>query len=108
MVFPVVLTLILLVVQAGLLFHTRNVVREAAAIAAEEAAIGGDGVFAGQAYLNQFDIADASVTVTIVDGVVTAEAKGSAPGLVPGVPSDIVAEATQAEERFLVESERTS
>ena len=108
---PVVIVVLMLIVQAGLLFHARQVAKAAAAEAVDAAqtptASADDGERAARSFLAQSgNLEGLAVEVTRTPDVVTARVSGGAPQLVPGFAWRVTALATARTERFVPEPER--
>jgi Flp pilus assembly protein TadG len=111
MLFPGVLFLILLVVEAGLYFHAAQRASAAADRAVEAArsvdATEEDGEAAGDAFLAGAPLLGSDVDVTFSsDDEVVATVTGTAHQLVPGIALEVTAVASAPRERFVPEPER--
>lgn len=101
--YPVVLALIFLAVQAGLVFYGRQVALSAAQIGADESAISGgsaggahEAASAWLATTGSF-IRAPQVAVPTADGqLVTVEVSGTVPCLIPGVSDFVVTQEASA------------
>lgn len=108
--FPGVLFLIILAVQAGLYWHANQraeaAADRAASVAARVDGSAGAGEAAGWAFLEAAPLEGASVSVT--RGATQAEAtvSGTAPALVPVIAWGVTAHATVEVERFVAEPDR--
>ena len=109
--FPVVLFWIMLIVQYGLWWHAKQVANAVAAEAIDAArvptGVARDGEAAADSYLTQAgNLTDIRVTVTRTPTAATAEVRGNAPRLVPGIPWSVTARSSAPVERFIPEPER--
>ena len=109
--FPAVLFWIMLIVQYGLWWHAKQVANAAAAEAVDAArvptGVARDGEAAADSYLAQAgNLTDIRVTVTRTPTAATAEVRGNAPRLVPGIQWSVTARSTAPVERFIPEPDR--
>jgi Flp pilus assembly protein TadG len=108
---PALLFWIMLIVQAGLGYHAKQVSAAAAAEAVDAAQTPTGTAAAGEqtarAFLAQSgNLDDADVQVVRGDDVVTARVTGLAPQLVPGIRWGVTSVAEARTERFVAEPER--
>jgi len=109
--FPVVLFWIMLIVQYGLWWHSKQVANAAAAEAVDAAQLSAgtarEGEDAAASYLAQAgNLSNVTISVTRDPTTVTAEVHGDAPRLVPGFEWSVTARSTAPVERFVPEPER--
>ena len=109
--FPVVLFWLMLIVQYGLWWNSKQVANAAAASAVDAARVetgtSRSGEDAASSYLSQAgNLSSVSIVVTREPTVVTAEVRGNAPQLVPGFSWAVTARSEAPVERFVPEDER--
>jgi hypothetical protein len=109
--FPVILFWLMLIVQYGLWWHAKQVANAAAAEAVDAAQVhtgtAAEGEAAATSYLAQSgNLTDVTIAVDRGPAVVTAEIRGGAPQLVPGISWSVTARSQAPVERFIPEPER--
>lgn len=114
LVVPVVISILLIAVQAAVYFHTSNIAGAAASQGASAAASHGESVDtvtrwgseSARAILVEAGVRDASATVTVSSDTVTVTVDARVPRIVPYFPGVVRRVATEPRERFLTESMR--
>lgn len=109
-VFPVVMTLVMLAVQGGLYWHAHQraeaAADRAAAVAARVDGSGAAGEAAAYAFLEGAPLDDATVSVRRGGQQAQARVTATAPSLVMGIRWTVIARSTVERERFVAEPDR--